>query len=264
MPRLSNRTEIRRLLSLDRPWAVYALGDLAPGFFEHCEWHYAPRDAPGLALIYRAFETPVLFTLGPREAVRAILDEIADEPRLYLSVRSEHLPVIRARYRIEDEEAMWRMSLDPARLPRPSPNPAVRLGLSDLPALGRLYADGDGTGESPGFFTPEMVERGLFFGLREGSGLASAAGTHVLSAEESVAAIGNVYTRRDRRGRGLAQQVTAALVAQLLSEGFSTIALNVAQANAAALRVYGRLGFSPYCPFWEGTATLYPESGDDR
>jgi len=264
MPRLSDRAGIRRLLSLDRPWAVYAIGDLAPGFFGHCEWHCAPGEAPALALIYHAFETPVLFTLGPPDAVQAILDEIADGPRLYLSVRAEHLPAIQARYRVEHEEAMWRMLLAPARFTPPSPNPAPRLTPADLPALERLYADGDPTGEAPGFFTREMVESGVFFGMRDGTELTSAAGTHILSAEESVAAIGNVYTRRDHRGRGLAQQVTAAVVADLLAGGIRTIALNVGQANAAALRVYDRLGFTPYCAFYEGTATLCPETGDDR
>jgi predicted GNAT family acetyltransferase len=69
-----------------------------------------------------------------------------------------------------------------------------------------------------------------------------------------VGAIGNVYTRRDRRGRGLASFVTGAVTAELLRLGLRTVALNVNQRNAAAIRVYEQLGFTRYCAFYEGVA----------
>ncbi len=251
--RLYDRDAIRAVLETDRPWAVYALGDLAPGFFEHCEWHATPGARPGLALIYRAFETPVLFTLGEPEVVETLLQELPAEERLYLSIRSEVLPPIQARYRVEHETPMWRMVLDNAAFAPPATD-AARLGPSDLSAPARLYADGESTGEQPTFFAPEMVADGVFFGVWEGGRLVSAAGTHILAPAEGVAAIGNVYTRRDRRGTGLARQVTGAVTRELLRLGIVTIALNVAQSNAAALRVYESLGFRTYCAFHEGVA----------
>ena len=54
-----------------------------------------------------------------------------------------------------------------------------------------------------------MVTDGVFFGVYEGEALVAAAGTHLVSREEGAAAIGNIYTRRDRRGRGLGRAVTA-------------------------------------------------------
>ena len=69
------------------------------------------------------------------------------------------------------------------------------------------------------------------------------AGTHLVVPQEGIAAVGNIYTRRDRRGRGLAGRVTAAVVAELLRRGVPTVALNVAQTNATARRVYERVGF---------------------
>ncbi len=68
--------------------------------------------------------------------------------------------------------------------------------------------------------------------------------------------MGNVYTRRDRRGRGLAARVTSAVTAHLLRHDppLSTVALNVNQHNAAALRVYAGLGYERYCGFHEGLA----------
>jgi predicted GNAT family acetyltransferase len=64
-----------------------------------------------------------------------------------------------------------------------------------------------------------------------------------------------VYTRRDRRGRGLASRLTSAVTAELLSVGIRLIALNVSQHNSTAIRVYERLGFQRYCPFIEGLAS---------
>lgn len=253
MPLLTDPTTVRQILETDRSWAAYALGDLDAEQFPHCEWH-APADGEtALLLLYRRFGTPVLFTLGEPAALEPLLDEVAQEPRCYLSIRVEILPLVKARYRVRDEMAMWRMILDPARPPAPDPA-AIRLTLGDLPALRALFADGEAAGEAPDFFFPEMVERGVFFGIREGEALIAVAGTHLMSVAESVAAVGNVYTRRDRRGRGLAARTTSTVTAELWRMGLRTIALNVAQQNTAAIRAYERVGFARYCPFYEGLA----------
>ena len=55
--------------------------------------------------------------------------------------------------------------------------------------------------------------------------LVAVAGTHLLAPEEGAAAIGNIYTRRDRRGRGLGRAVTSAVLADLA--GIETVGLNV-------------------------------------
>jgi ribosomal protein S18 acetylase RimI-like enzyme len=259
MPRLYETAAIRAILETDRPWAAYALADLAPGFFEVCEWHALPGPDPALILLYRAFETPVLVTLGAPQAINVLLDEVSGEGELYLSVRPEVLPLIKTRYVVKPEAAMWRMVLKPeAFRPFPPQTPTAQLGPADLPALQQLYADGHQTGEAPDFFTPEMVEQGVFFGVREGKALVAAAGTHLYASAESVGTVGNVYTRRDRRGRGLAKLVTQAVAAKLLEMGLQTIVLNVAQPNSAAIRVYESLGFVRYCAFYEGLASKRP------
>jgi ribosomal protein S18 acetylase RimI-like enzyme len=248
---------LRARLLADRPWSVYALGDLAPAFAAASEWHLSDPSSPGaeaLLLLYRAFETPVLFTLGHPDAVEPLLDEIAAERALYLSIRPEILPLIQARYQVTHLAAMWRMVLHPADF-CPVAHSARRLSLANLPALEALFADGVPHGEAPDFFNAEMLAHGVFFGLFEGPDLVAAAGTHLVAPDEGVAAIGNVYTRRDRRRRGLAAQVTAAVAAELLRRMPPLlIALNVSQANVPALRVYERLGFRRYCPFYEGLA----------
>jgi RimJ/RimL family protein N-acetyltransferase len=254
MPRLTDPSLIRALLETDRPWAAYALADLAPGFFEHCEWRGSHEGEGAVILLYRAFEIPVLITVGAAPTVASLLDEIRDVPEMYLSIRPEILPLIKARYDMLAEAAMWRMVLNPAAFGAPTANEAVPLTAADLPALLQLYADGEASGEAPDFFSPQMLEQGVFFGVREGEVLVAAAGTHLYTPAEGVGTVGNVYIRRDRRGRGLAGQVTQSVTAELLRLGLRTIVLNVAQPNAVAIRVYERLGFRRYTAFYEGRA----------
>jgi ribosomal protein S18 acetylase RimI-like enzyme len=259
MAQLTQPDAIRRLLEADRPWAVYALGDLTPGFAEHSEWHALPAGTPGgpaLILLYRAFSTPVLFALGPAEGVRPLLAEVAGEACLYLSIQPGILPLVKERYRVEHETAMWRMILPPDAFRPLTGDGAEQLSLADLEDVRALYEDGRPAGEVPDFFSPAMLDQGVFFGIREGSDLIAVAGTHLVSEQESVGAVGNVYTRRDRRGRGLAARVTSAVAAELRLRGLRTVALNVNQANLNAIRVYERLGFIRYCPFYEGLAML--------
>jgi predicted GNAT family acetyltransferase len=73
-----------------------------------------------------------------------------------------------------------------------------------------------------------------------------------------VAAIGNVYTRRDRRGRGLSGCLTSAVAAEILRLRIPVVGLNVSQRNSAAIRVYERLGFAAHCEFVEGPAVSFP------
>jgi ribosomal protein S18 acetylase RimI-like enzyme len=254
MPRLTDRDEIRALLETDRRWSVYPLGDLAPCLFEYSEWYALTGGERALVLLFRRFETLVLFTVGGTAAVHALLEEIQDEPRMYLMVRPEILPLVKARYRIENETAMWRMILEPADYRLMPEDGVTRLGAEDFPALQRLYADGEPAGEVPGFFDASMLKTGVFFGIREGDELVAAAGTHLVVPAEGVGAIGNVYTRRDRRGRGMAARVTSAVAGELLRMELRTVALNVSQANSSAYRVYEKIGFRCYCSFYEGLA----------
>ncbi len=251
--RVDDPARIRALLESDRPWAAYALADLAPGFREHCQWLAREDEPPALVMLYRRADPPVIFALGPAERLAPLVREI-DEPALLLHVRPEALPAIETRYRVVKAPLQWRMILDQERF-HPVPSGDVsRLGSGDVEAIRGLYADGEPRGEAPDFFDASMVEQGIFRGVAEGEELIAVAGTHVVSHAESICAIGNVYVRHDRRGRGLGARVTSAVAAQALAAGLRTVALNVSQQNRAALRVYERLGFRLYCPFVAGRA----------
>jgi ribosomal protein S18 acetylase RimI-like enzyme len=255
MPGVTDPSEIRALLENDRNWAVYALGDLDPGRFQHSTF-FGIAGIPALVLLYRAFETPVLLTLGKPGDVQLILKEVDLPPNMYLHIRPEILPLVQARYHVLNEKTMCRMILE-RHLPQLNPaKVAIRLGPEDFHDLERLYEDGVLADESPGFFSQAMLQEGVYFGVREGHHLIAVAGTHLVSLAESVAAIGNVYTRRDRRNLGMASCVTGAVARGLVQAGIRTIALNVEQTNDRAIRVYQKLGFVSYCGFKEGLATI--------
>jgi ribosomal protein S18 acetylase RimI-like enzyme len=260
MPRLTDRGEIRTILEADRAWAAYALADLQPGLFEHATWFARAGDARALALIYSGFRIPVLITVGATEELRVILDEIESAPHLrelYVVVRPEAIAVLRDRYRLSHEKAMQRMILNPARYKPTETGGVVALGPAELEAVQRLYADGAANAEAPDWFVPEMLAHGVYRGAREAGELVAIAGTHVVTVSEGVGCLGNIYTRRDRRGRGLSTRVTSSVTAHLLSMNLRTIALNVREDNIAAIRVYERLGFQHYCGFIEAFATKF-------
>jgi ribosomal protein S18 acetylase RimI-like enzyme len=257
MPPTTDPAAVREILQTDRRWAVYALADLAPEYSAPARWHIAADGRPALLLVYRGFEPPVLFAHGAAANLAPLLPEIAAEREFYISVRPETAALLRAGgYAIRDEKRMWRMVADAARFVPPV-HTAVRLGPADYEGLASLYRDGDAAGEAPPFFNAGMLRHGVYYGIREGAAIVAAAGTHVLAEQESVAAIGNVYTRRDRRGRGFGAQVSGAVTAALLRLGVRTVALNVDESNAAAMRIYERLGFARYCEYREGVAAQH-------
>jgi ribosomal protein S18 acetylase RimI-like enzyme len=244
MPRLTDIHEIRTRLRRDPPWSVYALADLAPGMFPKTHWF-----SPDLTLVVRDYGTAILFAMGPG-SVREALSWVNGP--VHLQVKRDALDEVARHAAVSSPQLMVRMAWTGARVP--SPGTVTRpLTARDVPALQALYADGASSGESPDFFFPSMVADGVFHGIYEGTELVAAAGTHVVAREEGAAAVGNVYVRRDRRGRGLGRLVTTAVLDALA--GVETIGLNVRADNDAALRLYESLGFVRHCEFYEALAT---------
>ena len=240
MPRLADKDAIRALLRRDPAWCVYALGDLSPEMFAKTAWF-----TPDLSLVLKDYGTSILFAMGSG-SVREALDHVTSP--VHLQVQADALEAIARHATVEEVKTMWRMAWTGGRDAPPCAL-VTRLGEADVPAIERLYADGGPTGESPDFFYPAMVGRGVFFGVYEGPELVAAAGTHLLARDEGAAAIGNIYTRRDRRGRGLGRIVTASVMRELA--GVETVGLNVRADNAAAIGLYESLGFVRHCDFYE-------------
>ena len=243
MPPITNKDDIRTILRRDPRWCVYALGDLKPPMFAKCRWF-----TPDLTMVLHDYGTSILFAMGTG-SVRDALAHVTGP--VHLQVKQDALEAIAREAAITNQRLMWRMAWNGRELP-PLDGRAQRLTAGDLPALQKLYADGESTAESPDFFYQSMVTDGMFFGVYEDSELVAAAGTHLVARDESAAAIGNIYTRRDRRGRGLGRVVTIAVVRDLAD--IATIGLNVGADNDAAICLYESLGFVRHCQFHEALA----------
>jgi predicted GNAT family acetyltransferase len=91
--------------------------------------------------------------------------------------------------------------------------------------------------------TIEMLKKGrLAYGIYEGGELVSFACGGPNPVAENLSNIGPVYTSPEFRGRGYATSICSALVDELLDTSEKTT-LAVSQKNAAALRVYEKIGF---------------------
>lgn len=244
MERLVNKREIRRRLLKAPDWTLYPRADLDPAHDALCDWYGA---GDGVALAYHAFDPPALVAAGTAAEVRALLAAVPLR-RADLAIPADLLPAAEGLWRHDAPDRMVRMVL---RRLEHRPGPAVRLGTGDLAEVEELYAQGPGAGVS---FVPSQLATGCFFGVRQGGGLVAVAGVHAVSWAEGVAAIGNVFTRPDARGRGLAQIAVSAVAAHLLDGGIGLVGLNVAEDNAPAARAYAKLGFTPRLKFLQGPA----------
>ena len=67
----------------------------------------------------------------------------------------------------------------------------------------------------------------------------------------TVAGIGSVFTPVEKRGRGYAGSVTAALCERIFAEGMSAACLYTDLRNPYSNRCYAKVGFKPYCDSWD-------------
>src|SRR5688572_921060 len=159
MPRLTDKDAIRAILRRDPAWCVYALGDLSPEMFPKTEWF-----TPDLSLVLKDYGTSILFAMGAGSIDEAL--GVVTWP-VHLQVRSDALDAVRQRGRVTETRDMWRMIWRGDRVPRDADDRVIRLSERDVAALRLLYADGEVAGESPDFFYPAMLTRGVFFGVYE-------------------------------------------------------------------------------------------------
>jgi ribosomal protein S18 acetylase RimI-like enzyme len=242
-------SDLLPLLESDRVWCAYALADLDPHYAPDCTW-YVQEDAA--VLIYAGLTPPVLFAHGDPHHTASLMNQVP-AGRYQFTLMGIHRDLLGGRLEPEVEKAMWRMALQASAFPSMETQAAVRLSSADLQAVLGLTAEHP---DRPDAFTADQLAQGVFFGLYIDDDLVAIAGTHVLTPEFGVAAVGNVFTRPDMRGRGLGTQVTAAVVRELMTNGLQTIVLNVAMDNHPAIRVYRKLGFWPYRGYYEGVALL--------
>ena len=247
---LVDPAEITAFLEQDRWYSAYAIGDLEPGFFEKCRWFGADLggELRSLVLYFQGLDPPALFLMGEPVGLTVVLGTALRPERAMFTCRAIHLPALQIHYSTLEIEDMLRMTLDGADFCPVTAYGVERLGPGYVSELARLYASARGNA-----FTPYQLAQGVFYGVKQRGRLVAAAGTHILARTMGVAAVGNVCTYPEYRGRGYATRCTSAVCADLGAMGLDVV-LNVAQDNADAIHIYKKLGFRVYCSFVEGIA----------
>ncbi|MGD8486297.1 MAG: GNAT family N-acetyltransferase [Chloroflexota bacterium] len=233
-----DRSLLRSVLERDRLFAAYALADTDDAEFGRTRWGVAfeAGEPIALAMEYRGLSPQPLFAMGDPSGIRTVLRDVV-RPRIsYASIRRASVPALRDHYRVDAPAPMVRMVVERETF-QPVVGEAVRLDQGDTRHLNRLYQLGFSA-----HLPEEAVATGVYFGVRRGTRLIAAAGTHVISRQLGIAAVGNVYTHREYRGQGLAKVVTSAVTAELLRE-CDTVVLNVRTDNPPARAVYRALGY---------------------
>ncbi len=247
--RLTDRDTIRARLGPEGTYAAYALAQLAPSLFPRSEWWSASGSASSALVLHsRGGLGPALLTVGDAAALDVLLGLHPGPRTSFASFRPEHLEAVQRHFLLTRKELMVRMSITTETF-RPVKGEAVRLRGRDIGPINRLYSAEDG----PATYCSGHIEEGIYYGVIAEGNLVSIAGTHVDSAAERVAVVGNVFTHPRHRGRGLATIATSA-VTQALLEHCDLVALTVEVSNAPALAVYAKLGYRQQCTLYETAA----------
>jgi ribosomal protein S18 acetylase RimI-like enzyme len=246
-----DKDRLTEILSTDPIAGLYHLGDLSDYYFSKCEWYIEtdPGRKPSVILLYKTWGT-TLVPFGSRESLTEFLSSFSDRlpDKFYGVWMEQHHDAVRSTLGIPSPRNMQRMVVTfDTFLPVADHGMKVEIlgdeNLSEIKCLLKAYPEN--------FFEDYQLSTGYYRGIRIDGNLVSMAGVHTTNADAAVAAIGNVVTSREHRGRGLAKVVTSALVTELLKD-HRIVGLNVGRDNIPAVKAYERLGFKIAFFFFEG------------
>jgi ribosomal protein S18 acetylase RimI-like enzyme len=253
---LRDKRSIETFLRRNPELHIYAIGDLDAFFWPYTTWYgrVEVTELQDVVLIYGGNALPTVIALAEKpDGMRALLTEIVallpEKFHAHLTPGVEE--VFRGSHALESHGLFYRMAwrasacvdgFDCSRV--------IQLSASDLGEVLGFYRQ-----SYPGnWFDARMLETKRYFGLREAGCLICVGGVHVYSARYRVAALGNIATHPDHRGKGHATVVTARLC-QVLRDEVDHIGLNVKADNEAAVACYRKLGFEFVTPYGEFNIT---------
>jgi RimJ/RimL family protein N-acetyltransferase len=238
-------------------YTAYALGQLEPLLFPRTHWFWARgTTGTGLVLHSRGGLGDATFVMGDADAVGAILSIHPGPSHTYATCQPQHLEALKGVYRLANQQPMIRMGVTRGRFNVAPQVAAISLSGVDIRRINSLYGSEGG----PSYYIAEHIDAGIYRGIVADGRLVAVAGTHVVSRQERVAVVGNVFTHPMYRGRGYATAATSAVTEALL--GFcDNVVLTVDPENKPAVAAYARLGYQEICRLVEASAVRRDPSG---
>ena len=250
--KLHNKSKIHDYLSRNTYLHIYGIGDLDDFYWRFTTWYGLQKngDLKAVILLYTGLDIPVLIVLSDDiEPLSELLIEIIPylPERFYAHLSPGMEKMIESEFHLKPHGCYYKMALQhPSRPGKINCPDVIRLNMDYLDRLLQLYDQ-----SYPGhWFDERMLSSGQYFGMIEDNRLASVAGVHVYSSHYKVAALGNIATHPDYRGRGFGKKVTARLCQSLL-ETVEIIGLNVKADNDPAIVLYKNLGFAVSNTYYE-------------
>jgi RimJ/RimL family protein N-acetyltransferase len=226
-------------------WGGYGLGDLDEPHFARTRWFVSGE---ALALRYDLGDHVTAITFGASAGIGELFEALPLPETFHLHLPAAHREALHPR--VQGTLGSYvRFGLHAGELREVATPERVEARLltpADVDAALELYAHYPGN-----WFDPIRLAEGCYLGLFEGGRLTATGGTHVGSGRDAVAAVGDIVTAPDARGRGLATYLSAELCRRLF-ERVELVVLNVAEHNAAARRAYAKVGFAHPVPHDEG------------
>jgi len=241
---LKDKNTILNFLKKDVFLHIYSIGDLDDFFWENAIFYGSldKNEIKAIILLYTGLELPTILAFDKNIS---FLQELFEHIKHLLPERFyAHFSVglekdIEKYFHLKSHGKHYKMALKyPEKLGKIDCSKAVLLSKENLNEILDLYKV-----SYPGnWFDPKMLETNQYFGIKKNNKLTCIAGIHVYSEKYKVAALGNITTHPEFRGKGFGKIVTAKLCLNLLKT-VDHIGLNVAVDNLPAISVYKKLGF---------------------
>lgn len=238
---LHDRSTIRELLNTERNYSAYALGQLDTSLFEKTQWFSLTNETNkkiGFVMHSKGGLGEATMTLGDPYAIEKILRVHPGPALTYMSCQPKHLEAIQKTHHLFSQQEMLRLTVDRENFRPDHENVQIKLSGLDVHRINQLY----GAEGRPTYYQAAHIDEGVYYGITNQGQLTAIAGTHIVSKEEQIAVVGNVYTLPRYRGQGLATAVTSSTTEELL-KFCTTVVLTVDPKNVPALAAYKHLGY---------------------
>lgn len=249
---LHDKNRIEAFLRQNIYLHIYSIGDLDDFFWKHTFWYGMGKDGEikAIVLLYIGGDIPTILALDHdicrmKELLTSIVPFL---PKRFYAHISPGLEKIMAKhFTLKSHGKHYKMALTNKSASDSIETAQVEpLSINNIDQISELYK----VSYPDNWFNEKTLLTGQYFGVKEENELVSIAGVHVFSKEYRVAALGNITTHPNHRGKGYGKATVAMLCKSLCSE-VDHIGLNVKSDNNTAISIYKKLGFETVCTYNE-------------